>query len=288
MPGYLHHNNVDALLWLQSSAEWRASYLQAYELARLRVDNFMRQAPAHGQYCITSDLDETLFDNSAYNEWLVTSGHNFNETGSWEQYCREEISLAMPGVTEFYSWLTKTWPQVAVFFVTSRLNPLRNATARNLTALIGNFAANAASTDPLLTPLFMKGLDVTLPDGITASDKYSQYRFIEDVLRHKTILRLGDNASDFHADFSSGVSPSDRLAKVDDHASEWGRTWIQMPNPVYGSFLLSMKNADGKAITEDEWTAKGMTNAPTRDPRTFETTPKTAFLDPWKPQSPVT
>jgi 5'-nucleotidase (lipoprotein e(P4) family) len=279
---YLHHNNVDALLWLQTSAEWHASFLQAYELAKVRIDQAMADAEEGARYCITTDLDETLFDNSAYNEWLVTSGHNFNETGSWDAYCRAVVSRPMPGVEAFYGWLAATHPGVRVFFVTSRLETVRAATAENLAAFANVPASDAASADPTVTSLFLKGFNIVLPDG-QGAEKYDQYRYIEEVLGYQTILRLGDNASDFHPDFGSRRPPTVRLAAASTHAAEWGRRWIQFPNPVYGGFLLSLRNPDGSPITEDEGTALGMTDKVARPARTAGTTPKVELLNPWTP-----
>ena len=283
MSAYLHHNNIDALLWLQTSAEWAASYRQCYELARLRINDFMKTASLGGRYCITTDLDETLLDNSAYNEYLAVNGRNFDETGSWDRFCRAKVSLAMPGVVGFYSWLAQAWPQIRVFFVTSRLESLRAATSENLQQFSAVPAADCASTDAAMTTLFLQKFEVTLNDGTKGTDKYTQYRYIEEVRGYTTILRLGDNASDFHPDFGSSRSPGQRLANVEAHADAWGRTWIQMPNPVYGSFLLSLKNPNppGGAITEDEGTSKGQIDLVVRSPRTVDVTPKVRFLDPW-------
>jgi predicted secreted acid phosphatase len=286
---YLHHNNVDALLWLQTSAEWVASYRQAYALAKLRIDRAVADAAPGERLCITTDLDETLFDNSAYNEFLVRQGRNFNETGNWAEYCKAEVSKAMPGVAEFYGWLAEANPEVEVFFVTSRLEDLRAFTARNLGKLTDVPVKTAANDKPGETRLFMGGFVVPIdqPDGQPwppghKYNKFDHYRYIEDKLGFRTVLRLGDNASDFHPDFGSSVAPEKRLAAAERHASRWGRDWIQMPNPVYGGFLQSLK-INGKPVVEDEGAALGMTDAQARTPRAPDVSPKVVFLDPWIP-----
>jgi hypothetical protein len=160
----------------------------------------------------------------------------------------------MPGVAEFYGWLAEANPEVEVFFVTSRLEDLRAFTARNLGKLTDVPVKTAANDKPGETRLFMGGFVVPIdqPDGQPwppghKYNKFDHYRYIEDKLGFRTVLRLGDNASDFHPDFGSSVAPEKRLAAAERHASRWGRDWIQMPNPVYGGFLQSLK-INGKPV----------------------------------------
>ncbi|WP_428305216.1 HAD family acid phosphatase [Lacipirellula sp.] len=280
-PGYLHHNNVDAMLWQQASAELEACVHQAYAIAKMRIAAAMSDADPEKRYCITTDLDETLFDNSAYNESLVALGRNFNERGSWARYCLSMQSKLLPSVAEFYKWLAADHPNLRVFFVTSRREEVRAATVQNLAQFQSIPVADADSTDPAITSLFMRGFAV--PVGSTPNDdKFAHYNHIRENLGYEVILQLGDNAADFSAEFHHRVPPNERRKAVATHAAKWGHCWIQLPNPVYGSFLQSLAASLPKvSVAEDEGSARTPSDLRVRLPRNVTTTPKMYFLDPW-------
>ena len=95
-----YHNNIDALVWLDTSAEQCALYHQAFALAKLQVEAALKTAPDPTKLCVFSDCDETLLDNSEYNSWLVMTGRNFtNDT--WDQYCKAKRSRACSGAVAF-------------------------------------------------------------------------------------------------------------------------------------------------------------------------------------------
>jgi acid phosphatase len=48
------------------------------------------------------------------------------------------------------------------------------------------------------------------------------------------LLQVGDNLGDFVSDVS--VDPAARQVLVENHADYWGRRWIVLPNPQYGSW----------------------------------------------------
>src|SRR5215218_2026064 len=60
------HRSLDANLWMQSSAEYRACCLQAYNLARRRLIEKLAAEPP-GRWAkppaVVLDLDETVLDN---------------------------------------------------------------------------------------------------------------------------------------------------------------------------------------------------------------------------------
>ncbi|MBK9757400.1 MAG: hypothetical protein IPO88_28650 [Nannocystis sp.] len=281
------HNNTDALVWLDTSAEQHALYLQAFELARLRIWDALREdalGSGADRFCIFSDLDETLLDNSQYNSWLVRRGRNFNEKGSWNRYCRAGISRLTAGAREFMQEVAamrdRRGNPIEIFYVTSRLEEVREATCANLLAL--GLPLPDGGADPVSTHLFMQGT-VTPSGGVK---KYDHYAFVAGERRRQPVLWLGDNLSDFSKDFSSSVPWATRLANAQVERAAWGKKWIAFPNPVYGGFLLSLPKLDKPDGTQmtvgDDLRSGEQTEEQVREALTPEQTPKLGVLDIWE------
>src|SRR5215510_4005758 len=71
---------VGAVLWTQSSAEYRALALQSFTLARLRLDQDLA-AKSHRRAAkpraIIVDADETVLDNSRFQAELILRGAGY-------------------------------------------------------------------------------------------------------------------------------------------------------------------------------------------------------------------
>ena len=81
-------DNLNATLWTQRSAEFKATALGAYALARIRLDQALEHkdwtaaTEQTGDYqslppAVILDVDETVLDNSPYQAWMVESGNSF-------------------------------------------------------------------------------------------------------------------------------------------------------------------------------------------------------------------
>ena len=106
-------DNLNAVLWMQRSAEYRAATETVYRAASDRLDTALkdpawdalvpgeRSTPARGlPPAIVMDLDETVLDNSPYQARLVREGKSYNEA-TWDAWVREEKARAVPGVVDF-------------------------------------------------------------------------------------------------------------------------------------------------------------------------------------------
>ncbi len=107
------HNNLHALLFQATSAEYIALCWQAYQLARHALRERLEQlliqiSRSH------FDLDETLLDNSAYQAWQIQAGANFDEASSWRAWCNAAQSEAVPGGVEYVQYVRDS--KVAPFF----------------------------------------------------------------------------------------------------------------------------------------------------------------------------
>lgn len=275
----LFHNNIDALVWLDTSAEQHALYRQAFFLARMRVEDSTksRGLSLKPRHCVFTDCDETILDNSEYNSWLVLSGRNFH-TSSWDDYCRAKRSRACPGAVPFSLWLTEN--SIQLFYVTSRSNATREETFANLCALGFPLSDADASEDPYETHLFMAGMP-NPEDPSKPWTKWDQYDWIARERNLEPLLWLGDNLSDFRECYKTDRWEQRLQTAEREDYENWGRRYIVMPNPVYGDWMrqyLSRRN--GEPLLDDDASALH-TPLPVRTPNPPARTPKMMELEIW-------
>ena len=101
------HENLNAVLWLQTAIEFEASALQAYRLAHLQLDAALSDpswtAALEQQVdasklppAVIVDIDETVLDNSYYQARLIRDNAVF-ATPTWDAWVAEARATAIPG-----------------------------------------------------------------------------------------------------------------------------------------------------------------------------------------------
>ena len=218
---------LDANLYMQTSAEYRACCLQTYgwmterlrtKLASARNDGF---APA-----VVMDLDETVLDNSGFQSFLDRERLDYSDAlwDTWEKQYPDEVRL-VPGAKAFVQ--SAEGMGVTVVYITNRLT-------RNKAATIEALKHNGLNTEGIEERLLLKD---------TASDKTARRQAVEQ--KYRVLLLVGDNLRDFAEEF---VAPKvqtgaermkameDRASKVDKQRYRWGTDWFILPNPVYGEW----------------------------------------------------
>jgi acid phosphatase len=252
-------DNLNATLWMQHSVEYAASTQAAFSLAKLRLDqalkdktwtaateqtgNFSGLPPA-----IICDVDETLLDNSGYQAWNITAGTSFSND-TWSRFVASETSTAVPGAVEFANYAASKG--VTVFYVSNRTADGEQATRENMAKLAFPMGGNV---DTFL--MSKEREDWTSAKGTRRAFVAQNYR---------VLLLLGDNFGDF-VDAYKG-SEADRKKVYDANAFRWGHDWIMLPNPSYGSWEAvpyafnygaapdEMRAAKKKALTS--WSGPG-------------------------------
>ena len=90
-----------AVLWCQASAEYRALAYQAYNIARLRLDEEL-QIERDCKMAVIVDIDETVLDNSRYNAKEITDKQVYpDDFYKWIDMAKAE---AIPGAKEFLDY----------------------------------------------------------------------------------------------------------------------------------------------------------------------------------------
>jgi 5'-nucleotidase (lipoprotein e(P4) family) len=221
---------IGANLYLQTSAEYRAACLQAYNCASNRLNQLVEAKSITGMRpAVIMDLDETVFDNSSFQTYLYLSGQDYTDTlwGNYEKNFAKDVTL-IPGAKEF---IEKAYAMgVEVIYVSNRLK------------------TNQASTKDALVRLGIAGTEVDdrLYLKEDSSDKCGRRELI--AATYNVLMLIGDNLRDFLEVFVNPKLPDNPAAKdllaaidtrkkeVDRLAFHWGDNWFIIPNPVYGEW----------------------------------------------------
>lgn len=243
------NDGLNATLWTQNSVEFKATALTAFVLARIRLDQALADqtwtaAPAEqtGGFgnlppALIVDVDETVMDNSPYQAWLVAKNESFNPK-TWTAFVNSATSREVPGAIDFLKYAVSKG--VKIFYVTNRTAEEEAGTRKNLAAL--GFPVDE-SIDTVLTSR-------EKPDW--GSAKSTRRAHIAKDFR--ILLNLGDNFSDFTDDFRG--TEAERVKVYEANKARWGREWIMIANPQYGSFESAPFKHDFKLSEDDRRKAK--------------------------------
>ncbi|HJZ89733.1 MAG TPA: HAD family acid phosphatase, partial [Gemmataceae bacterium] len=232
------NRSLDANLWMQISAEYRACCYQAYNLARRRLAEKLHDPPPGGWArppAVVLDLDETVLDNGEFQVRMIRNNLGFDEK-TWDDWERNDFTHVrlIPGSKAFIAHVKRQG--VAVVYITNRKQ-------------------KKEFRDGTLNALERLGVEVPGDDLLGAeetSDKTRRRAAVER--RYTVLLYLGDNLRDFHdGDFRSDVDNArpdrrttdpvklkaaieKRAFAVDRCEDLFGREWIIFPNPAYGEW----------------------------------------------------
>lgn len=225
------HENLNAVVWMQTAAEYQAVARQTYRVAEATLDRALRdpswtaaleQTESAVDYskrppAIILDLDETVLDNGAFQARSTANATQYSDE-NWQKWVAEKRAGLVPGAREF---LTSAHARgVNIFYVTNRVCDPSNA------------------NDPTVVVLRTHGLPfypTRLQCKTETSDKAPRRRSI--AATHRILMLVGDDLNDF------ATLPFDvkvRAEFVADLGRYWGERWFMIPNPTYGSWERSV------------------------------------------------
>ena len=214
---YQAETETMGLLWMRTSAEYRALAYQGYNVAMNAVKMAVTD-PSHQRkpLAIVLDADETVVDNTKLMGESIVNGNGRFDAPWWRQAVHQGKSQAMPGAVEFLNEVHKQG--VEIFYVSNRYAPV------NLDVTIQNFKElGFPSVDKDHVLLFEKD-----------SDK--QPRFDMIAKKYYVVVYMGDNAGDFPIG-TKGKTLAERNGIIDAHKEDFGTTFVVFPNPAYGSWV---------------------------------------------------
>ena len=215
-PDYKNDNDykIQAQVWTQNSAEYRALCYQAFNAAKMNLDAlFFFEKKYDKPLAIIADVDETVLDNSPYDGKLILNNTAYNRE-SWVEWGNLEIANAIPGSLEFLIYASEK--NVEIFYISNRYSEQLEATVNNLKKL--GFP-DAKESNVLLR-------------GDTRS-KSERRKSVSD--NYEVIMLIGDNLSDFNDEFEIKLY-NERSDQTDKLKHEFGTKLIVLPNPNYGDW----------------------------------------------------
>ena len=238
-----------ATLWMQRSVEYKANALSIYALAKIRLDEALADkdwtaAPIEqkGDYqalppAVVLDIDETVLDNSLYEVWLTKNDTSFS-TKTWNAFVATQTSKPIPGAVEFAKYADSKG--VKVFYITNRDAVVETDTRKNMERFGFPMGGNVDT-------FLMQGEkpEWAGPKSVRRAVIAANYR---------VLLNLGDNLGDF--DDGYRASEADRLKTFEANRTRWGREWLMLANPSYGSFESATFGHDSKKSREEQRKAK--------------------------------
>lgn len=205
-------------LWQQRAAEYKALCFQAYNLAKMRLDEYSVQ-PHDKPLAIVTDIDETVLDNSPYAVHQALKGLEYDDS-SWIEWTAKAGCDTVPGALSFLQYAALK--NVQVFYITNRLEVEKNVTIANLKKW--NFP-NAESGH------------ILLKTNTSSKDE----RRAKVAMNYKILLFLGDNLGDFSGIYDHKPY-EERNELVKSSTNEFGKNFIVLPNAMYGEWLGALLN----------------------------------------------
>lgn len=201
------------LHWLRDSSEHRADFLQTYRLAG-EILQEMAAGREPGTWAVALDADETVIDNSLYQKEREAIGEGFSRE-SWNTWTARQEAPPLPGAVEFLERVHALGGTIAI---------VTNRDEEQCPDTEANFEAYGIPYNVILCRVGGE------------SRKEQRWRSIEDGTSplgppgREILMWLGDNIGDF-----PGQTQDLRLAPPEAYDA-FGRRWLVLPNPVYGSW----------------------------------------------------
>ncbi len=246
------HEALNAVLWMQTSEEYKMSAVQAFRLAEVMVERALadpdwtaipeqKNARDLQKTAVILDLDETVLDNSRFQGQIVLDNGQFEYSKllQWEKTGRPTL---IPDALHFIRRLQEL--NIDVFYITNRSYANRDATIELLKGLglpVDADGANLLSRDTPPT----KG-----------SDKHSRREIVMKM--HRVLLQVGDNLADFVSGGIIGKNATleSRAKTAEAHRNFWGTKWIIVSNPIYGSWEHVLYGFNNRWTREQKLKAK--------------------------------
>jgi 5'-nucleotidase (lipoprotein e(P4) family) len=219
----VNNGKVWASLWQQRSAEYRALCFQAYNLAKLRLDDALKRTGGK-PLAVVSDIDETILDNSPYDAQRAINNQEYEAT-TWKQWTAKAECDTVAGAPNFFKYAASKG--VTVFYITNRDEDERSGTLKNLQRY------NMPNADDA---------HLILKSGSSSKES----RRLQVLNQYNIVLLCGDNLADFDKLYDNHPTQTSRNTVTTQLMQQFGNKYIVLPNPSYGDWEGSLFNFNYK------------------------------------------
>lgn len=234
-------DNLNAVLWMQRSEEYRAVAGQTYRAAADKLDAALKQpnwdalvpeergnAATGLTPAVVLDVDETVLDNSPYQARLLRNGKEYDEL-SWDQWVAEKKAKPIPGVVDFAKAANARG--ITLIYISNRAVHLKDATLANL----------RSAGLPVADDSVFLGLGTVVPGCEQAGSEKNCRRQLAGQ-KYRVLMQFGDQLGDFvQVTANTGQA---RGALLQQYHDWFGERWWMLPNPSYGGWEPAQFNND--------------------------------------------
>jgi 5'-nucleotidase (lipoprotein e(P4) family) len=225
------NDQLDAVLWTQTSIEHELIYRQIFASATRQLDTALADPTwdalalpprdlAGLPPAVVVDIDETVLDNVPLNarDILTNQVYSYDRWNTWVDQAKAQ---ALPGAVEFLQAADKKG--ITVYYITNREHSQVQATVNNLRLrgfpVAHNEQVLAAST----------------PTGHCEQAGYGKNCRRQWVASHARVLMLaGDSFGDFVQ--AEHNTLADQRKAAAPYLAWLGQRWFLLPNPTYGNW----------------------------------------------------
>ena len=199
------------------SAEYYALCIQAYNMAKLKIDKALITSSKE-PLAIIADIDETVLNNLPYNEMLIETGESFSQK-TWSEWVNNREATPIPGALDFFNYVEDQ--DIEIIYLSNRRVENYEPTKANL------ISAGFPFDDQTIMLLRDK-------DGNKESRR-------KQLSGYNVVLLLGDNLSDFNERFYKKSNES-RIEGVNSLQQMFADRYILFPNLIYGTWEMGFEN----------------------------------------------
>ena len=248
------NDNLNAVLWMQRSMEYRALTESVFRAASERLDAALAdpawdalvpaERTAAGDAAglppaIILDIDETALDNSAYQARMVVDGTEFSDA-TWDAWVEERQAIPVPGAVALTQ--AAAAKGITVFYVSNRSAALTEATLENL----------RSEGLPVQHGEVFLGLGMQVPGcEQQGSGKTCRRQLVGR--GHRVLMQFGDQLGDFVQ--ATANTPEQHATLHAEYRDWFGQRWWVLPNPSYGSWE-SAPSSGVRGLTPDQRRAR--------------------------------
>ena len=206
-----------SMYWQKNSAEYYALCIQAYNMAKYKVDKALNTS-SEKPLAIIADIDETVLNNLPYNEMLIETGESFAQK-TWSDWVNKREAMAIPGALDFFNYVKGQ--EIEIIYLSNRRVENYEPTKMNL------ISAGFPFDDETI---------MLLRDDDGNKDSRRQ-----QLSNYNIVLLLGDNLSDFNERFYKKTNES-RIEGINSFQQMFADRYILFPNLIYGTWEMGFED----------------------------------------------